>query len=41
VGGQPIPQQGCLLPAEEAAQLAERLDQAFGVVGVDLVVEGK
>jgi hypothetical protein len=27
VGGQPIPQQGRLLPAKEAAQLAERLDE--------------
>jgi hypothetical protein len=41
MGGQPIPQQGRLLPAEEASQLTERLDQAVGVVGVDLAVEGE
>jgi hypothetical protein len=28
-------------PREEAAQLAERADQAVGVVGVELVVEGE
>src|SRR5215208_1779248 len=41
VGGQPIPQQGRLLPVEEASQLAECADQAVGVVGVELVVEGQ
>jgi hypothetical protein len=41
VGGQPVPQQGRLLPAEEAAQLAERADQGVGVVGDWLVVEGQ
>jgi hypothetical protein len=41
VGGQPIPQQRRLLPAEKAAQLAERTDQRVGVVGADLVMEGQ
>jgi len=39
VGGQPVPEQGRLLPAKEAAQLAQGADQRLGVVGVDLVVE--
>jgi hypothetical protein len=41
VGGQPVPQQGRLLPAKEPAQLAQGLDEGVGVVGVDMVVEGK
>ena len=41
VGGQPVPQQGRLLPTEKAAQLAERADQRVGVVGVQLVMEGE
>ena len=41
VGGQPVPQQRGLLPAEEAAQLAQGLDEGVGVVGVELVVEGQ
>jgi hypothetical protein len=39
VGGQPVPHQRRLLPAEEAAQLAQRLDEGVGVVGVVLLVE--
>jgi hypothetical protein len=41
VGGQPVPQQGCLLPAEEASQLAQGADQGLRVVGADLMVEGE
>jgi hypothetical protein len=41
VGGQPVPQKGRLLPAEEAAQLTQRADQRVGVVGVELMVEGQ
>jgi len=41
VGGQqPVPDQGGLLPAEDAAQPGERVDQRVGVVGVGLAVEG-
>src|SRR6266581_9692500 len=39
-GGQAIPQQGRLLPAKRVAQLAERADQAVGVVGVGVMVHG-
>jgi len=41
MGGQPVPHQGRLLPAERPAQLTKRADQAVGVVGVELVVEGQ
>jgi hypothetical protein len=41
VGGQPIPQQGRLLPAEKAAQPFQGADQGVGVVGADLMVEGQ
>jgi len=41
VGGQPVPYQGRLLPAEEAAQPFERADQGVGVVGALLVMEGQ
>jgi hypothetical protein len=40
VGGQPVPDKRRLLPAKEAAQLAEGADQGAGVVGIDLVMEG-
>lgn len=38
MGGQPTPQQGRLLLAEEPAPLAQRLNQAVGAVGIDLVL---
>jgi hypothetical protein len=41
VGGQPVPHQRRLLPAEEAAQPFQSADQGVGVVGADLVVEGQ
>jgi hypothetical protein len=41
VGGQAIPPQGGLLPAEEASQLAEHPDQGVGVVAAGLQVEAK
>ena len=41
VGGQPVPEQGRFLPAEEAAQLAQGLDEGVGVVGVRLMVKGE
>jgi hypothetical protein len=41
VGGQPVPHQGRLLPAERPARLTKRADQAVGAVGVELVVEGQ
>jgi hypothetical protein len=40
VGGQPVPHQGRLLPAERPAQLLKRADQGLGVVGVELMVKG-
>jgi hypothetical protein len=41
VGGQAIPQQRRLLPAEEAPQLAEHHDQGVGVVAAGLEVEAE
>src|SRR6266536_4846880 len=41
VGGQPVPHKGRLLPAKEAAQLVQGLDERVGVVGDWLVVEGQ
>jgi hypothetical protein len=41
VGRQPVPHQRRLLPAEETSQLSEGPDQAVGVVGADLMVEGQ
>jgi hypothetical protein len=41
VGRQTVPGQGRLLPAEEATQLAQDLNQAVGVVVAGLDVEGK
>jgi hypothetical protein len=40
VGGQPVPHQGRLLPAEKGPQLAEGADEGVGVVGAVLMVEG-
>jgi hypothetical protein len=40
VGRQPVPQQRGLLPTQEAAQLAQDLDQAVGVVVARLEVQG-
>jgi hypothetical protein len=40
VGGQPVPHQGRLLPAEKGPQLTQRADEGVGVVGAVLMVEG-
>jgi len=41
VGGQAVPQQRGLLPAQEPPQLTENLDQAIGVVVAERDVEGQ
>jgi hypothetical protein len=41
VGGQAVPQQGCLLPTKEATQLAKDLDQGIGVVVAGGDMEGQ
>jgi hypothetical protein len=41
MGGQPVPQQGGLLAAQEPPQSAQDLDEGVGVVGTGLDVEGK
>src|SRR5829696_9541180 len=41
VGRQPVPQQGRLLPTQEAPQLAQHADQAVGVVAAGLDMEGQ
>jgi hypothetical protein len=41
VGGQAVPQQGCLLATQEPAQLAQDLDQGVGVVAAGGEVEGE
>jgi hypothetical protein len=41
VGGQPVPHQRRLLPAEEPAQPFQGTDAGVGVIGALLVVEGE
>ena len=41
MGRQPVPQQGGLLPAQEATQLGQHLDQGVGVVVAGLEVEAE
>ena len=40
VGGEPVPDQGRLLPTQRPGQLLQGADQGVGVGGADLMVEG-